>query len=246
MAITVTDSVARLSGQPDLEVQLRRSARAQRLNLRVSGLDGKVTLSMPRRLPMREAIAFLSDKEDWLRAAVTRVPGPRPLRPGATLLLRGREHALIASPGLRRVTEAEGALNVPPDPDGTRTPARLGAYLKAAAQAALLPRVERHARRLGRPVAAISLRDTRSRWGSCTADGRLMFSWRLVMAPPEVLDYVAAHEVAHLRHMDHSRAFWACVSELMPDYSPHRDWLRQHGAQLHSYRFNARPTSENG
>jgi predicted metal-dependent hydrolase len=90
---------------------------------------------------------------------------------------------------------------------------------------------DRHAAALGRQPRALSLRDTRSRWGSCTHDGRLMFSWRLAMAPPEVLDYVAAHEVAHLAHMDHSPAFWAATARLMPDYARHRAWLRAHGAR---------------
>ena len=87
---------------------------------------------------------------------------------------------------------------------------------------------DRHAAALGRSYQAIVLRDTRSRWGSCTSDGRLMFSWRLAMAPLAVLDYVAAHEVAHLRHMDHSPRFWAAVAGLVPDYAQHRDWLRRH------------------
>ena len=96
---------------------------------------------------------------------------------------------------------------------------------------------DRHARALGRRFTALALRDTRSRWGSCTHEGRLMYSWRLAMAPPEVLDYVAAHEVAHLRHMDHSPRFWAAVAGLMPGYAIHRDWLRRHGADLMAWQF---------
>jgi len=90
---------------------------------------------------------------------------------------------------------------------------------------------------LGRGYQRLSLRDTRSRWGSCTADAGLMYSWRLIMAPPDVLRYVAAHEVAHLQEMNHSPAFWALVQQLYGDYRTPRGWLRQHGAGLHSYRF---------
>ena len=86
---------------------------------------------------------------------------------------------------------------------------------------------------------ALALRDTRSRWGSCTHEGRLMYSWRLAMAPPEVLDYVAAHEVAHLAHMDHSPRFWAAVATLMPGYAPRRAWLRRNGADLMAWSFRA-------
>lgn len=244
--ILVRDDTALLAGQPEIAVGLRRSAQARRLNLRVSGLDGRVTLTMPRSLPLAEALAFLREKESWLRAAITRVPEQRSIRPGHDILLRGRLLRLTESPGTRRITESAEALLVPPDPDGLRTATRVAAYLRTAAQADLLPAVDHYASTLGHSVRAISLRDTRSRWGSCTADGRLMFSWRLIMAPPDVLRYVAAHEVAHLRHMDHSRAFWGCVRGLMPDYATHRDWLRAHGATLHGYCFSARPAAENG
>jgi hypothetical protein len=94
-----------------------------------------------------------------------------------------------------------------------------------------------YAARLGKPYARITMRDTRSRWGSCTSDGALMFSWRLIMTPPEVLDYVAAHEVAHLAEMNHSPAFWAVVAQLCPGYAPLRDWLKREGGALQAIRF---------
>lgn len=246
MEIQVRDGTAHLTGQPEIAVSLRRSAQARRLNLRVSGLDGRVTLTMPRSLPLAEALAFLREKESWLRRAMDRAPGRSAVHPGQDILLRGQMVRITEQAGTRRVAETEGALLVPPDPEGLRTPMRVAAYLKTTAQAELLPAVDHYASSLGRSVTALSLRDTRSRWGSCTADGRLMFSWRLIMAPPQVLRYVAAHEVAHLRHMDHSRAFWNCVRDLMPDYALHRNWLRENGAALHGYCFNARPAAENG
>lgn len=219
-------------------VSLRKSAQARRLNLRVSGLDGRVTLTMPARMPKRDALAFLHEKADWLRAALERVPAQYRVTPGGKLMLAGRMVTITPETGRRSVGEAGDALLVPPDPSGTRTAARLRAYLQTRAHSALLPACTRYAAQINRPISAIALRDTRSRWGSCTAQGRLMFSWRLVMAPPEVLDYVAAHEVAHLRHMDHSRAFWDCVAGLQPDYARNRAWLRQHGSGLHSYDFS--------
>jgi predicted metal-dependent hydrolase len=92
---------------------------------------------------------------------------------------------------------------------------------------------------IGRPYSRITLRDTRSRWGSCTADGALMYSWRLAMAPPAVLDYVAAHEVAHLAQMNHSPAFWAVVARLVPGHAAPRRWLKLHGQTLHGPRFGS-------
>lgn len=109
--------------------------------------------------------------------------------------------------------------------------------LKSLARDRLEETSRRHAGSLGRPFSALALRDTRSRWGSCSSAGRLMYSWRLIMAPPEVLDYVAAHEVAHLAEMNHSPAFWRTVKQLCPGYEAPRAWLRREGAGLHRYRF---------
>lgn len=237
--------IARLSGEPILEVTLRRSGRARRLSLRVSGLDGRATLTIPTWYPQEEALVFLREKEDWLRQALGRLPSRCPIAPGSEVLLEGRRMKLREGRSRQFRIEDE-VLFVPPDPTGTRTAPRLEAFLKASARAAVLPAVTEYAAQIGRSAQAVSLRDTRSRWGSCTADGRLMFSWRLIMAPPQVLRYVAAHEVAHLVHMDHSRAFWDCVDRLMPDYGPHRQWLRNNGAQLHGYCFKPRSSGDNG
>ena len=117
--------------------------------------------------------------------------------------------------------------------------ARVEAFAKQQARAALVAASDHYATRLGRSYGRITLRDTRSRWGSCSSVGDLMYSWRLILAPPEVLQYVAAHEVAHLEWMDHSPSFWGVVAELMPDYAASRAWLRREGASLH--RWNFRP-----
>lgn len=236
--LEIRNGTALLSGPPDIAVSLRQSAQAKRINLRVSGLDGRVTLTVPSHVPITDALAFLREKEAWLRSAIGRVPAQRMTGVGDDILLRGCATRVVECAGLRRVTEGDGMLQVPTDPDGTRTPLRLAAYLKTAAQSELLLASRHYANLLGHPIRGLTLRDTRSRWGSCTADGRLMFSWRLIMAPPQVLQYVAAHEVAHLRHMDHSPAFWACVRGLMPDYQAHRNWLRKNGTQLHGYVFS--------
>ena len=117
-------------------------------------------------------------------------------------------------------------------------PASVKAFLRTRARDALVAASDRYAGLIGRQYSRLTLRDTRSRWGSCSSTGALMYSWRLIMAPPEVLDYVAAHEVAHLAQMNHGPAFWALVEELMPDYAPRRAWLRDHGDRLHALRFD--------
>ncbi len=123
-------------------------------------------------------------------------------------------------------------------PESAAAPgAHVEGLLKAHARDRLADASERYARQVARPIKRISLRDTRSRWGSCSSAGALMYSWRLIMAPPDVLDYVAAHEVAHLCEMNHSSRFWELVEKLCPDYASHRVWLRREGASLHRYRF---------
>lgn len=221
-------------GLPEVEITLRRSARARRFSLRVSALDGKVTLSMPPRAREAEAMAFARAQEGWLHAALQRVQTGAPVGLGTVLPVEGR--ALRLTPGVGRALRVEGdALLVPGDP--AQAAARVAAWLKVRARDRLVAASDHYAAQIGRQVGQVSLRDTRSRWGSCTAQGRLMYSWRLIMAPPRVLDYVAAHEVAHLVEMNHSPAFWAVVGRLFPDWQVQRGWLHQHGSGLHGFRF---------
>lgn len=221
-------------GDPPMTVHLRRSAQARRLSLRVSRLDGKISLTIPRRLPLKEARAFAQSKEPWLRkqlsaqSPVTQVAFGREI-PVAGVLRR-------IEPAKVRAAKLEGeVLKVPADPE--RVGLRVAAFLKAQARVQLLGASDHYARRVGRRFSKLTLRDTRSRWGSCTSDGGLMYSWRLMMAPPAVLSYVAAHEVAHLVEMNHSADFWAVVADLDPGYETSRRWLRTEGTALHGYLF---------
>lgn len=223
-------------GEPAIEITLRRSARARRFSLRVSRLDGRVTLSLPLRAREADALAFARGQEAWLRRALATVPGPAAIRWGMDFPLEGRVLRLGPAEG-RVARETADALLLPGAE--AELPRRLAAYVKLRARDRIAAAVDTHAAALGRPWHSLTLRDTRSRWGSCTHDGRLMFSWRLAMAPPAVLDYVAAHEVAHLAEMNHSPAFWAVVARLMPDYAPHRAWLKAEGQHLHAWRFDA-------
>nr|WP_245218753.1 SprT family zinc-dependent metalloprotease [Rubellimicrobium aerolatum] len=214
---------------------MRRSARARRLSLRISGTDGRVTLTLPLRARLGDGLAFLREREGWLRDHLAQAPAL--IRPafGAPIPFEGRD-LLLCPAEVRHATLASDRLLLPPDPD--RVAPRLSAFLKAQARDRLAAACDRHARALGRSHTRLTLRDTRSRWGSCTSDGHLMFSWRLILAPPAVLDYVAAHEVAHLARMDHSPAFWALVGDLCPGWVAQRDWLRAEGAGLHRLRLS--------
>lgn len=219
-----------LPGTPPVEITMRRSARARRFSLRVSRLDGRVTLSLPMRAKEAEALAFAAGQEMWIRRALDGVRAGEQVAHGTVLPVSGR--MLTIAPGAGRIRVEGDSLLVAGDPGP-----RVQAWLKALARDRLAAASDRYAAQIGRRYSRITLRDTRSRWGSCTADGGLMYNWRLILAPPEVLDYVAAHEVAHLAEMNHSPAFWAVVAGLMPDYAPRRMWLRREGQALHAWRF---------
>ena len=224
-----------LGGNPPIEVSLRRNARARRLSLRISRLDGRVTMTLPNRVPEREAMAFLRDREEWLRDHLSDIVPETNVAIGGVIPYRGQQVPIVGGAG-RSVRFADGQFFVPNDAD--RVGARLQGFLKTNARDALAAASDRYAAKLGRGYGRITLRDTRSRWGSCTSRGDLMYSWRLIMAPDFVLDYVAAHEVAHLVEMNHSPDFWAVVETLYPDWETARGWLRDHGGDLHRIRFD--------
>jgi predicted metal-dependent hydrolase len=223
-----------LTGDPPVEIVLRPSARARRMTLRVSRLDGRVTLTLPPRVAEAEAMAFAESQRGWIAEALGRVaPVERPSA-GGYVPFEGKPVEVRIGRVRAPVLEG-GALQVP-GPEA-RVPAQVLAFLKVTARLRLTEAADRHAAALGRPVRRITLRDPRARWGSCAPDGSLMFSWRLVMAPPDVLDYVAAHEVAHLAEMNHGPGFWAIVRTLYPSYERQRRWLRREGQALHAWDF---------
>ena len=170
---------------------------------------------------------------DWISTRLQHLPEITRFEDGETIQYRG-EDCLITLEGEGRIARLypgePRTLSVPGDPDTTAS--RVVRFLKKQAKADLTRSVIRHCETLKVEQTGISVKDTRSRWGSCTADGQLAFSWRLIMAPPEVLDYVAAHECAHLREMNHSAKFWALVGRCCPDWQRQRAWLRLHGTEL--------------
>jgi predicted metal-dependent hydrolase len=193
-----------------------------------------VSLSLPRHAHEADAIAFLQEKEAWVRKHLEAQPASVVIRPGATLPLEGQMHLVAAIKTGRARIQADHLL-LPGDEAAMGVKAK--ALLTQMARIRLTEASEAYAATLGRRFGRITLRDTRSRWGSCTSEGNLMYSWRLIMAPPDVLDYVAAHEVSHLVEMNHSPAFWVTVARLMPGFAEPRKWLRQNGASLHRYQF---------
>lgn len=222
-------------------VEVRRHAGARRLTLRVSKTRRAVVVTVPSGCRIEEAGRFLRTNIDWVRERLGRVPEPVPLADGATILLRGHPHTICftgpgrGSPVVKVRPCADGSVRLDVAGRPEHASRRLKDWLVAEAHKDLDARVRWHAAKLGVRVRRICLRDQTTRWGSCSASGYLSFSWRLILAPPHVLDYVAAHEVAHLLEMNHGPRFWKLVAGAVPRIDEAKHWLRHEGADLHRY-----------
>ncbi|MBQ1543396.1 metal-dependent hydrolase [Caulobacter sp. CCUG 60055] len=231
-------------------VRLKVSGRARRVSLRLDVARREVLAIAPSARRLAEAVAFARDQAAWIAARVAEMPGRPALAPGAEIAVLGRPCRLEHEPGrlrARLVAASAGA------------PARLiaggeeEAYARSVvrcltleARRALAERTAVHAAALGQPMPVVSIMDARARWGSCKPPraagfgaaaevGRIRYSWRLILSPFEVMDYVAAHECAHLIEANHSPAFWAVVRGLIGDERPQRAWLKANGAALHAF-----------
>ena len=219
-------------------VTLKRIATARRFTLRVRAATRDVVLTMPQRGSVARAKSFAEQHAAWIGVRLRRLPISTPFGPGEIFPLRGEMHEIAHRPGARRSVWVEATTNgsalpllcvsgAPP-----HVARRVRDFLIREARRDIEAAVARHAAKLGVSVRRVTLRDTVSRWGSCSSSGSLNFSWRLVMAPAFVLDYLAAHEVAHLVHMDHAPRFWAVAARLSPDVDRAEAWLKAHGASL--------------
>jgi predicted metal-dependent hydrolase len=221
-------------------VEVRRHPAARRLTLRVSRTRRAVIVTLPVQCGIEEAGSFLTRNLDWVRERLDSLPAPIPFRDGMLIPLRGVAHRVVM-PGeipRRRVVRRIDAhpfheLHAPGDLAAAVK--RLELWFSKEARTDLEDRVAWHARRLAVKPNRLTIRDQTSRWGSCSTTGALSFSWRLVLAPPAILDYVAAHEVAHLREMNHGPRFWALVRQTCPDMDDAKNWLRIYGMDLHRY-----------
>ena len=215
-------------------LRMVRHPRARRLILRLDPQGGGVTVTLPPWAGWAEGADMAVRERDWIGTRVRAFPTRHPFEDGAIIPFLGKEHRIryVGGRGVP-VRCAKGELLVSGDLEHLSR--RLSDWLKASARAEIEPLAHAKAAAIGRRVTRVTIRDTRSRWGSCSISGGLSFCWRLVLAPRWILDYVVAHEVAHLRHHDHSRAFWATASRLTGDVDDAREWLRLNGPGLHLY-----------
>jgi predicted metal-dependent hydrolase len=225
-------------------VQLRRHRQARRYTLRIDAATREVILTIPPRGSLKEARDFAQKHGAWIAARLKRLPEAAPFAHGIEVPLRGVSHRIVHRRGQRGTvwteTDDRGdkllcVAGEPPHLDR-----RIADFLKREARRDLEAASRRHAQALGVAVRRVSVRDQSSRWGSCSNTGVLSFSWRLILAPSYVLDYLAAHEVAHLVELNHSARFWRLVTKLYPGYERAKAWLDAHGTDLHRYGLPAR------
>ncbi len=217
-----------------LRVPLRRDRRARNITIHIDVTIGGARVVMPVSASVAEAERVVRRHARWVLDRIDALPAHVAFADGAVIPFLGEPHRIAhVAEGRGVIERADGTLHV----YGAREhlPRRLRDWLRREAAAAISPLALAKAETVGRTVRRVSLRDPRSRWGSCSAEGRLSFSWRLILAPPMALDYVVAHEVAHLVEMNHSPAFWRVVDTLTPHAREAKRWLRANGESLHAY-----------
>ena len=225
-----------------LPLTVRQDLRATRMTLRIEPGGRSLKMTIPAGLPEREVNDFLSRHQGWLMTKLARFKPDDGLMEGGTILIRGVKHTIERTGKLRGLTETvvrdcKPYLMVSGSEEHMRR--RIADFLKKEARKDLEAHVATYTALVGRKAKSLSLKDTRSRWGSCAHDGALSFSWRIVMAPPLVIDYLAAHEVAHLREMNHGPAFWALCEKLCPRMEKAKTWLKRNGTMLHAIDFGS-------
>lgn len=219
-------------------VKLIVNPRARHVSVRIDPTRRQAIATAPSKRHLKHAAQFAAERAGWIAQELSRLPKGVTLTPGSFVTFRGVEHELVHERGRGRGPARVEHDLIPrlivPATDPALFEARLLRFFKDQAREDLIDRVATHAVQLGVKPVKIQVKELRSRWGSCSVDGVLSFSWRVILAPSFVLDYLAAHEVAHLREMNHSHRFWAQVKRCMPDYERGRDWLHVHGCELHA------------
>jgi predicted metal-dependent hydrolase len=218
-----------------LAIEFKRNAQARRIVVRLTRTGEGIAVIVPRGAARAEALAFVETSRPWIAARLAREPDPIRLGAGVIVPLRGEPHDVRALSGRRgTVLAISRAIWVPGGPEHCGR--RLRDWLIGEARRDLVAASQKYAAMMSVRVRRVSVRDQRARWGSCSSSGDLSYSWRLILAPGDVLDYVAAHEVAHLRHMNHGPRFWRLVLTHCPGAARAKRWLKSHGAELHRYR----------
>lgn len=217
-------------GEQDIPLVYKPNPRAKRLSLRMSSKEQLLVLTIPPRTTASHIRTFLKQCTPWVERQLRKLVKTVSIKPGADVTLHGEVFRCTVDPLRRKpaLCQVTQTLRLPPrclEKD-------LYAFFKKTAESILSPYVLKAAETLGERVEKITIRDTKSRWGSCSGRKTISLSWRLILAPPEVAYYVCVHEAAHLTHMNHSPAFWKAVAGICPAYRIHKKWLKTHGPSL--------------
>ena len=216
----------------DVPVRIRRNPRARRISMRADAVKREIRITMPTYAPTSSAMEFVAQKRQWIAARLQSAPDAAPIMPESEIAIEGEAHRIVWHPDLpRAIARREGELRLG-GPEAMVGP-RILRWVKAEARRVYAADIAEYCARAGEAVPRLSLGDPRSRWGSCSSRGTISLSWRLMMAPAHVRRSVIAHEVAHMRHMDHSKDFYAWLDSLYEGDRKVADrWLKMHGTGL--------------
>ena len=235
MKITLlTGKIYNIQEAFDFPLKVIKSPRAKRLTLRIDTKEHQPVLSIPPRCTPKQAVSFVKVHEDWIIEGLRNLPKTQRFTSGQNICLFGKEILIQHAPEKRWGARIEkGILYVSGGSEFTHR--RVKDFIKKEAQTKFLKLSQKLAAKINCQVHDVTIKDTKSRWGSCSSLNNINYSWRLALAPKEVIDYIIAHEVSHLAHQDHSADFWQCVAFLCPHYEEGQNWLKQHGKELYIF-----------
>ncbi len=218
-------------------VRIKHSKRAKRVALRLDAKEGVVNLVVPPRMKLERALNFARKHEAWVKKTLSAIPPPITYQDGAVIPLNGKKRVLEIDydKDLKRTSIVMNDDKIQISTNKENPTSRIERFIKSYARKELTSLTRAKAKKIGKPVSSVSVRDTKSRWGSCSDSGKISYSWRLIFAPTAAMDYVVAHEVSHLVHMDHSNSFWNLCRELSVDFLEGQYWMRNNGNLLLRY-----------
>jgi hypothetical protein len=231
----LTGKIFDLENEFDFPLHVLRNGKASRLTLRIDTRQHRAVLSVPTFCTFKQAREFVIAHRAWIEDHLLTLPPQIDFTDGEDLMLLGTMTRLSHCPDSLGAPRLDGQTLIVGG-DAGFFHRRVKDYIKRAAQSEFERRSRLLAARLGVTLARVTIKDTKSRWGSCSTRHNINYSWRVALAPDFVIDYLMAHEVSHLRHPDHSAAFWQCVKDLDPDFEQGRNWLKNHGRELYRYR----------
>ena len=219
----------------DFDLKVLSSFKYKRLTLRIDTKNAQAVLTLPRLCSKQKAYEFVSSKQDWIIEHLAKIPKTKDFENNETISLFGKEVKIIHLNNSHKATHIENdTLYV--SGDILFLHRRVKDYIKKEAKKEFLRISQEFAKKINCKIESVSIKDTKSRWGSCSSLNNINYNWRIALAPASVINYLIAHEVSHLKHLDHSYMFWKCVKELYPEASAGKNWLKTNGSKLFLYR----------